>query len=220
MFFGSKEAKKQLRYLKNKPSYEMDEDKRTVEITRGKYNLLKNIYSENPSIQYKIYHYINNYLSEPDVVLISDAINDWLNNYGSSDFTKPNISNPKANGNTIRCTVIFKFLPYKNGLNEENIYVIDEDKPLTEVLLETIDFIDEDTKEYLGSMDIFISVKSASAEQIELIKKEIANKTKSSEETKNKRMTAESKELYDLIMNRFAKVLKNAINEAFDSNDD
>ena len=210
MFFGSIEASD---ILSSSNSYEMTIRNRRVEITREKYAFMRKLYSENPDITYKIYHYITNYLSESDIDLISQSVNDWMDSYGNSEYIHPNGLKAEAIGNTINTSIIFKFRKMNEDVDNLKVFVKYSNDSIIDALVESVEFIDEETKKSLGILDVYVSIKSASDEQIKLIKSELFGDTKN-------RMTLENRKiLYNSIMQDIAKIVKRRINEAFSSDD-
>ena len=113
--------------------------------------------------------------------------------------------------NTINTSIIFKFRKMNEDVDDLKVFVKYSNDSIIDALVESVEFIDEETKKSLGILDVYVSIKSASDEQIKLIKSELFGDTKN-------RMTLENRKiLYNSIMQDIAKIVKRRINEAFSS---
>ena len=216
MFFGSSSANKNLKFA----PYEMNSKRTEVRILRKDYSHLRKVYASEPKVTYRIYHYIPNYMVESDVDLIINSVNEWIADGGKIEYRHPDGLKPEAIGaGDIVTQVHFKLIGQNESVNNRNTKDLNEvniiaggqiGNSLMDISLGTIAFVDEETNELLGEVEVTMSVTEASKEHLEMLQAIYsgAKKQKKSRLTENQK-----RELYNSIMLDVARVVKKRLND-------
>lgn len=217
LFFGSTDA---TNILNKQPNYEITNKNIKVLISRPRYNFLRNMYSAEPSVTYRIYHYIPNFLVESDIELIAESVNEWIADGGKIEYRHPDGLKPEAIGaGDIVTQVHFKLIGQNESVNNRNTKDLNEvniiaggqiGNSLMDISLGTIAFVEEETNEPLGEVEVTMSVTEASKEHLDMLQ---AIYSGSKKHNKSRLTENQKRELYNSIMLDVAKVVKKRLND-------